>query len=209
MTRELPTVIWDLDGTLVDTLANITNTVNLVRDKFGLDNVGSDIIIEYLNGTSNIKAVDIFGVAEDKLSSARELFGKYYEIECVKDIELYSKVEDTLHILSDKGYKLCVATNGSLKYAQMILEELQIITLFDCIVGSDSVTNPKPAPDMLIKALGDSDISKSVMVGDSPKDIIAAKRANIMPLFANWGYGKIADEVIILNRATDILKVLP
>ncbi len=209
MTRELPTVIWDLDGTLVDTLANITNTVNLVRDKFGLDNVGSDIIIEYLNGTSNIKAVDIFGVAEDKLSSARELFGKYYEIECVKDIELYSKVEDTLHILSDKGYKLCVATNGSLKYAQMILEELQIITLFDCIVGADSVTNPKPAPDMLIKALGDSDISKSVMVGDSPKDIIAAKRANIMPLFANWGYGKIADEVIILNRATDILKVLP
>ncbi len=209
MTGKPYTVIWDLDGTLVDTLANITNTLNLVRDEFGLGSIGSEIVIEYLNGTSNIEALDIFGVAEDKLGNARELFGRYYEVECVKDIELYSKVEDTLHILSDRGYRLCVATNGSLKYAQMILEELKIITLFDFLVGADSVTNPKPAPDMLIKALGNSDTSKSVMVGDSPKDIIAAKRANIMPMFANWGYGKATDEVITLNRATDILKVLP
>ncbi len=177
--KEIRGVIFDLDGTLVDSLEAIrtaflhtVSTLELdidVEKSFGqLMNWPLTTGMEkILPGTDLNEAVKVFRT-------------KYYGI--YKDMTpLKSGIPEVLAYLAGSGVKLTVATNKHAPYARELLEHLAIDGFFEAIIGVGDVTNPKPAPDMVDAALQKMGTTRddTILVGDSQVDIETAKNAKI------------------------------
>jgi len=183
-------IIFDMDGTLIDSGNVITNTINYVRNSLGLSSLTKDIMLEQLNNP-DINSAEFFYGTSKFTDEQTELFTKYYDENCVNDIVLYDGIEDLLIDLKGK-YILSVATNASVQFAKKMLDFLNISQYFQLIVGADMVDTPKPSPDMLVKTLEILNIKKeeAMLVGDSMKDARAAQNANMDFILVNWGFSK-------------------
>jgi len=204
-------VIFDMDGTLVDSSIDITSSVNYVRNHFGLPELDVNSVVNIINGDRDKLAFNLYEV-ETYTPQHRELFETHYIEQCVKNISLYDGIEELLTILKGLGYKLAVATNAFTQFAQKMLCHVNIDHYFDLIVGSCMVKNPKPSPDMLYFIIDKiNEKAKVVMIGDNHTDIYAAKNADIEIIFASWGFGKIDthDSIdLIASTPKDILDYL-
>jgi phosphoglycolate phosphatase len=181
-------IIFDMDGTLIDSGNVITNTVNFVRGHLGLPSMPKEEMLAHMNNP-DINAADFFYGTEAFTDEQTELFTEYYDKHCISDIELYDGIIDMLEETS-KYFSLSVATNASAPFAKKMIEFLKIDKYFDFIIGADCVENPKPHPDMIIETLNKLDKSntKAILVGDSHKDTRAATAANIDSLLVQWGF---------------------
>jgi len=203
-------VIFDLDGTLVDSIENITNSVNFVREKINKRSpVSKEAVINYLNNDSKIKAIELFGANSDNLDREREAFREYYLKHCIDNIDFYPGMRETLDILQSNGIRITIATNGSSIFAKRIIEYLNVTELFQAIFGADN-SNSKPNPDMLLKSMEICSCpnSETIMVGDSIKDMLASNSAECRGLFASWGYGRESLSHSIIETPKDILRFL-
>jgi len=189
-------IIFDMDGTLIDSGNVITNTINFVRKNLGLEYIEKDIMLEQLNNP-DINSAEFFYGTSEFTEEQTKLFTKYYDEHCVKDIRLYGGIEELLKSLK-KDYVLSVATNASQPFAKKMLDFLNISKYFKYIIGADMVKNPKPAPDMILKTLEVLNIKKeeSMLVGDSLKDLRSAKNAKIDFALVSWGFSKEYDDAI-------------
>lgn len=184
-------IIFDMDGTLVDSSIDITASVNYVRSHFGLPELDVNSVVNIINGDRYKLAFNLYEV-ETYTPKHRKLFEEHYLEQCVKNISLYDGIEELLSALKDLGYKLAVATNAFTQFAQKMLSHVNIDHYFDLIVGSCMVKNPKPSPDMIHYIIDKTrEKAKVVMIGDNHTDIYAAKNAEIEIIFADWGFGKI------------------
>jgi phosphoglycolate phosphatase len=187
----LKSVIFDMDGTLLDSSYAMTLSVNHVRDSYGL----APIKKEYLEYIINEPCVDVpmklYGVTK-YTQEHRDRFAKHYLANANLHVKAYTGVYKLLESLYLKGITLSVATNASDFFATNMLEGQDMLKFFSFVVGANNVKNSKPNPDMLyhISKLSNIALNKTVLVGDSVKDEGAAINANIDFLFATWGYGK-------------------
>ena len=183
-------IIFDMDGTLINSGNVITNTINYVRSSLNLDEIPKDVMLEQLNNP-DINSAEFFYGTEEFTPEQTELFTQYYDEHCIKDIELYEGIVSLLENLQ-KDYVLSVATNASESFAKKMLEFLDISKYFKYIIGADMVAKPKPASDMIIKTLNILNVKKeeAILIGDSHKDLRAAKNANIKSILVNWGFSK-------------------
>jgi phosphoglycolate phosphatase len=126
-----------------------------------------------------------------------KLFTKYYDKACIEDVVLFDGIEDAIKSYA-KQYKMYIATNASDNFAYKILENLNILEYFDKIIGANNVKNPKPKPDMLEKILSDYNYDNKdvVLVGDSQKDELSAKNANIKFILVDWSKADTIDKLI-------------
>ena len=187
-----------MDGTLINSGDVITNTINFVRQNIGLENIPKDIMLKQLNNP-DINSSEFFYGTSEFTSEQTELFTKYYDENCTKDIKLYDGIYDLLDKLSKK-YILSVATNASSRFAKQMLKSLDIYKYFKYVIGHDMVQKPKPSAQMILKTLDKLDIKQqnAILIGDSKKDKLAAKNANIKFIFVNWGFTK-DDENAVYN----------
>lgn len=184
-------VIFDLDGTLVDSGDNIVKAVNHTRRTLGLVDVDSDYVLDNIN-KDDINAAQVFYGTTSFLPEQREIFEPFYNEICHQNIALYEGISYFLEQFSSLGYKMGVATNGKTYFANKMLKQLGVEHYFDIVVGSDSVAVSKPDPAMLLKILDFVDFSqesRAIMVGDSIKDVKAAKAIGIPSAVAEWGFG--------------------
>jgi HAD superfamily hydrolase (TIGR01549 family) len=191
-------VIFDLDGTLVDSRKGIVNSINHVRREiYGLPPLDEEVVVRLMNGLKADLAQEFYGV-ETYEERARELFEHHYAGECLHHARCYPGFVPMLERLRDASCRLFVATNAPTHTSELILRNCHIEGFFDDIIGADRVRKPKPEPDMLLHILQKSRASGSWMVGDSLKDVMAAKAAGIAPIFVTWGYSpeKLRDERI-------------
>lgn len=190
----LKSVIFDMDGTLLDSSKAMTISVNHVRKSFGL----APIEKEYLEFIINEPCVDLpmklYDVPE-YTQEHRDKFAKHYLANSNLHVKPYEGAYDLLKSLHVKGITLSIATNAADFFARNMLEAQGMLEFFTYIVGANNVKNSKPNPDMLhhISELSKIPLAHSLLVGDSIKDEGAAKKANIDFLFASWGYGKSSD----------------
>lgn len=178
-------VIFDMDGTLVDSLATYQTAFNNATAKFGLPPVGLRILADKLNDGLNLEEiiVSIFPDRNDPkfVATCRdEVIAAFREITEDKT-PLLPGVEDVLQTLSSKGLKLGIATGRTTPSERVLLwlEKLGIDRFFEAVVTSADVVERKPAPDCIIECarqLGVS-VGECLMVGDSTADIGAAKAA--------------------------------
>jgi len=189
-------IIFDMDGTLINSGDVITNTINYVRANLGLENIPKETMLKQLNNP-DINAAEFFYGTSEFTDAQTELFTKYYDENCVKDISLYDGIYDLLESLKKEGYQLSVATNASSDFAIKMLKSLDIYKFFSYVVGANMVEKPKPKPDMLLKILDELniDVKHSILIGDSLKDTRAAKAINMDAILVNWGFSKHENEI--------------
>lgn len=204
-------VIFDMDGTLIDSRKDITISVNYVRKvNHNLPPLSEEFIVNAINKKERNLAYLFYGTStyEDR---DRELFEKHYHQQCIKHPYLYEGIMDVLHTLKDNGVLMGVATNAPTKFAIRMLEHLEVADLFAKIVGADQA-KPKPDPDMVFQILQvckyDKAEDRAWMVGDNPKDIEVAKRSEIEAIYATWGFQSDVKWPIKAKKPKDILKIV-
>ena len=181
-------IMFDMDGTLINSGFAITNSINYVRENLGLQRLERNYILEKVN-EPHINSAEFFYGTQEFTSEQTKLFEEYYDKHCLSDLVLYDGIAKLIDDL--KGdFKLAVATNANSLYAKRMLDHVGIGNNFSTILGYDSVTKPKPHPEMVNKILNKYDIlnTNAQMIGDSHKDTLAAKGAGVDSVLVNWGF---------------------
>lgn len=189
-------VMFDLDGTLVDSVPDLAWCADRTLEDLGLPLVGEDKTRDYVgNGiyvlVKRILTQQLDGEPEPALyDKALPIFWEYYRNNVSQFSQLYDGVQEALDALKAQGIKLACVTNKAEEFTKTLLAHLNIDTYFEVMVGGDTLEKKKPDPMPLLhiaKTAG-VPIENSLMVGDSRHDIAAARAANMRVVAVPYGY---------------------
>jgi phosphoglycolate phosphatase len=205
-------VIFDMDGTLINSALDITISINYVRAYcYDLSPLSEQYIIDSINAYERNLAHLFYGttVYEER---AKVLFEEHYCKQCTQNVYSYNEIHETLSHLNSSGCLMSVATNAPSMFAHLMLAHLGIAEYFSCILGADNVDHPKPHPEIIEKILEHHDYQNNDdiawMVGDSSKDMEAAKSAGIGTIFAAWGFSDKGEGDFIAYSPRDIKSII-
>ncbi len=187
-------VIFDMDGTLINSSRDITISINYVREKlYSLTTLDEQFVIDAINAHERNLAHLFYEtlVYEER---AKEIFETHYHDQCIQNVHAYEGIVESLGELRASGCLMSVATNAPSQFAKRMLNHLGISEFFGLIIGSDNVDKPKPHPQMIEILLEhhkyDISCDSAWMIGDNSKDMQAAQNANIGTIFAAWGFSR-------------------
>ncbi len=188
MKTKQKSIIFDMDGTLINSGNIIANTINHVRVNSGLKAMEKTYLLQNINNP-HINSAEFFYETNKFTPKHTKLFETYYEKHCVSDIILYDGISELLEKIKDK-FILTIATNASTVFAIQMTKHLNINHYFKDIIGADKVKQAKPHPDMLNVLINKHNFDKNstILVGDSHKDIMSANSAGIDSVLVNWGF---------------------
>jgi phosphoglycolate phosphatase len=169
--------IFDLDGTLVDSVGQIGYSINLARNDFGYKELPAERI-EELVGLPIQSLFSDLPLDNDKIDSIIIHFRKILEMEVNRENTIFPGVEQLLTDLRSKGLKLAIATSKPTYLAKLVVKNSPLNNLFDVIRGTDGFP-AKPNPTCILMAMEELGILNAIMVGDRVEDILAAKAAGI------------------------------
>ena len=192
-------LIFDFDGTLIDSVPDLADATNAMLTTFGKDTYSLDTIRNWVgNGSRMLVERALVGkieVLEGALTQAEAdhaeqvFFDAYKNISGSKTIA-YPDVDTGLRTLQAAGFKLALVTNKPIRFVPKILQSFGWQDLFSEVLGGDSLPVKKPDPTPLLhvcEALGIS-TDKAIMIGDSRNDILAGQNANMDTLGLSYGY---------------------
>ena len=188
-------IIFDLDGTLVDTAPDLSSALNYCLTSAGLQTI-DPVKVKSLVGQGVIALLEKGLALQDTTNSVdpkslHSVFLDYYSEHIADDSKTYAGCTDLLDHLKEMNISLAVCTNKPIKLANSLLEALEIHHYFDAICGGDSFAFKKPDPRHLTETaelIGGS--ASLVMVGDSIHDVDAAHAANIPVIGVSYGYSQ-------------------
>ena len=176
-------ILWDLDGTLLDTLEDLMDGVNYALDRFGLPPRTYGEIRQFVgNGAANLVSRAVEGRADDQ--AVLEVFRPYYNAHCQVKTRAYPGIPRALMELGRK-YPMAIVSNKPDSAVKPLCEEY-----FSGIyaLGERAGCPRKPAPDMVFRAMADIGVDTCIYVGDSEVDIATAKNAGVKCLSVLWGF---------------------
>ncbi|MCM1157207.1 MAG: HAD-IA family hydrolase [Clostridium sp.] len=184
-------VIFDMDGTILDTLEDLADAMNTVLRKFGYPEHSVEEIRRFVgNGIRKLveRAVPE-GISVDTLEEMYGKFMEYYQEHCADKTKAYDGIPELLNTLRKAGCKTAVVSNK----ADAAVKELcrqYFDGCFDFAVGERSGILKKPAPDSVNEVLRQLDVEagKAVYIGDSEVDIATAENAGIDSIIVSWGF---------------------
>ena len=193
-------LIFDMDGTLLDSSKSITQSINFVRNEIGLPPFRVEEVVKLINEPDS-DLPRLFYEDKRPYSECRAIFEKHYIHNCIKDMDIFDGIKDMLEKLVSE-YKLSVLTNAYGNFARKMLKHLSIDNYFEEIIGSDDINARKPDPKGIHYLLKKYNIPKnsSIFIGDSLKDEECAKNAGIKYIFVDWGFGKSKNPDLILSK---------
>ena len=187
-------VVFDLDGTLVDTVADIASATNETLAEFGAKPLSLAIVMRMIgDGSPKLmeRALAASGLSLD-LPSVMPRFMEHYNAHATRLVKAYPGVIDTLGQLDKAGYRLGVCTNKPAAATRLVLEACALARFFPVTIGGDSLPQRKPQPEPLLAAIAGlgGTAGEAVMVGDSTTDLATAEAAGIPALILPSGYGQ-------------------
>jgi phosphoglycolate phosphatase len=197
-------VIFDLDGTLIDSLPDIATAVNHVLQGRGVLPLPPREVEAMIGDGAKI-LLDRAFAARGAQASAEDMatFMAWYTVHGADETRPYPGIEDALAALQGAGHPLGVCTNKPEVAAREILASLNLDRYFDVVTGGDSTPYRKPDPRHLAATLAALGAQEAVMVGDHFNDMAAAKGCGIPGIFAAWGYGA-ADSPYVAQNALEL-----
>ena len=187
-----PTLLLDLDGTLVDSVPDIAAALNRTLAARGLaPYTDRETAAMVGDGSDRLLARAFAGRAATPDPQALPDLVTDYAANATVATKLFPGVPDMLATLHSRGWLLALCTNKLEAPARILLAELGILPLFAAIGGADTVPARKPdrAHLLVTLAAAGGDVSRAVMLGDHANDVLAARAAGIPAIFAGWGYG--------------------
>ncbi len=182
-------IIFDMDGTLVNSSITIANAINYVRKNLGFEAMEREKILRMVNDHT-LNPAKTFYHADAFDADHERWFSEYYSKNHDKELELYSGISELLKKLKEQGHALAVATNAYRGSTIESLSYLEIHSYFDAIACYDDVKKGKPYPDMLHKILDELEYTNenSIFIGDGSRDEMASKSAKIPYIMVDWGF---------------------
>lgn len=199
-------IVWDLDGTLLNTIDDLANSVNFALSKYNLPNkTVAEVKKAVGNGVNKLIARCLEGGRNNPhFTQVLESFKEHYSKNSAVKTAPYPEIRETLKELKTRGYKLAVVSN---KFESAVAELCQkyFPNIFDVIIGETPQIKRKPAPDMLFAALKllQTQPQEIYFIGDSEVDVQTAQNAEIKCLSALWGFR--SKDLLLANGATDFL----
>ena len=185
------TIIFDLDGTLLNTLDDLHDSVNYALEKNALGLRSLDEIRRFVgNGVRKlIKRAVPEGTDNEMYEADYADYERHYDKNCRNKTAPYDGVTDLLAALKERGLKLAIVSN-KIDFAVQNLRKEFFADVVEVAVGDSDDTENKPAPDMVFKALRalGSDGKKAIYVGDSEVDMKTAENAGMECISVSWGF---------------------
>jgi len=185
-----PVLIFDLDGTLADSKADLAASVNYVRGTYGLPVLPDEQIAAFIGNGAQQLIRRALGpdVSEVELQSALKSFLHYYRQHMLDRTVLYPGVRETLDRLQD--FKLAVLTNKPLYFSCSMRDGWGIYRYFSAVYGGNSFVNKKPDPVGIFQILSDTRARResSWMIGDSSVDVRTGRNAGVRTCGVTYGY---------------------
>ena len=201
-----PTIVFDLDGTLVDTAPDLIDTLNVVFAREGLPPVPYDTARKLIG--SGARMMIARGIeAEGRVLATADLerlfddFIVYYTAHIADRSQPFPGLTQALDVLAGRGYRFAVCTNKLERLSVLLLEKLELLDRFAVVCGQDTFGTQKPDPEVLrrtIAAAGGT-VQHAIMVGDSLTDIRTARAATVPVIAVDFGYS----EAPVPNYAPD------
>ena len=187
-------VVFDPDGTLVDSFDDLAGAVNAALAHFGCRELSPAIVRNFVgNGARSLVERSLgASVGRDGDADVEEVLGRFeaeYAAGCLHSTHLYPGVEGLLRELGRKGFRLAVLTNKPRLFSEKILEGLGVLDLFYRVVGGDDFPVRKPDPcglRVIAEEIGHPP-SSGVLVGDSEVDLQTAQAAGMPFVGVTWG----------------------
>jgi phosphoglycolate phosphatase len=203
-----PIVVFDLDGTLVDTAPDLINALNYVLDREGLPAVPLDKARNMI-GQGARKLIERGLELEGREASVADItrltgdFIDHYAAHIADESRPFEGLEAAMNELSGLGYRFAVCTNKLEWLSRLLIEKLDLTARFDAICGADTFGVSKPDPVILQQtvARAGGSMASAIMVGDAGPDIGVARRAGIPVIGVEFGY----TDVPIADLKPDLL----
>ncbi|KES13344.1 putative phosphatase [Snodgrassella alvi SCGC AB-598-P14] len=211
--NDIHAIAFDLDGTLVDSIADLCAAANHMRAELGLSPLPESELTTYVgDGLSSLVHRALSGdrdglVDETIWTQGFTAFISYYRTHLSVHTRPYPEVETALALFRARGLPLAVITNKNEILAVELLCELGLADSFSLVVGGDTLAEKKPSPMPLLhtaEVLG-VPIGNLLMVGDSANDILAAKAAGALSCGVTWGYADMAQLAKNTQTKPDII----
>lgn len=201
----IDTVLFDLDGTLTDTLADLKNSVNFALNRFGFSERSADEIRSFVgNGVKKLVYRSVPENTDDEAAEkCLEIFKEHYKNNSRVETKPYDGIVELLEELKKRNVKTAVVTNKMHEAAAEIVEFF-FGGLIDITIGQIEEVIPKPAPDMIYLALEKLGSSKenAVYIGDSEVDCITARNSGIPCIGVTWGF---RDREVLKKNGADLI----
>ena len=201
--------IFDLDGTLLDTLDDLADSVNYIMNQFGYPERSLAEVRRFVgNGIRKLLERSApEGISSEEIDRIFEQFKVYYGEHCADKTKPYKGIMELLQQLKQQGIKLAVVSNKA-DYAVKALCEQYFPGYFDEAVGERTGIARKPAPDTVNEVLKNlqADKSQAVYIGDSEVDVQTAQNAELDCIAVDWGF---RDAEVLKNAGAEVIVSTP
>ena len=197
--------IFDMDGTILNTLEDLTDSVNYALKRAGFP-VHSIENVRCFVGNGIKKLIERAvpnGATPEQIEAVYKDFREFYTIHCADKTKPYDGILELLQTLHENGCKTAVVSNKA-DFAVQELCKQYFDELFDYAIGEKKELNKKPAPDAVNLILQELQVDKSraVYIGDSEVDLATARNAKLPCIAVNWGF---RDEELLIENGANII----
>jgi phosphoglycolate phosphatase len=216
-------VLFDLDGTLIDTVPDLADAIDSMQSELGLPLRGEAKVrtwvgngIERLVKRALTDGDDSTEPAPDLYAHALSIFMDHYAARPYGRSKFYPGVTECLEHLQQAGYRLACVTNKRSRFTDLLLRAVGIHDLFELVISGDTLARRKPDPLPLLHASQHFDVGpeRALMVGDSLNDVRAARAAGMQVLCVSYGYNCGRDiredqPDLIVDSLAELIELLP
>ncbi|HYE81716.1 MAG TPA: HAD family hydrolase [Clostridia bacterium] len=214
--KKYDTIIFDLDGTLLNTLEDLTDSVNYALALYGFPNRRMEEVRSFVgNGVANLMGLSIAGGSDNPYyEKCLADFRRHYSGNLQNKTGPYGGIMELLEKLSEAGYKLAIVSN---KFDKAVkgLSEFYFGEYIKVAIGESEDVSRKPAPDTVLKALEElgSNADKAVYVGDSEVDARTAGNSGTMFVGVTWGFRdrevlELEGADYIIDKPEELLRII-
>ncbi|MEG0961953.1 MAG: HAD-IA family hydrolase [Lachnospiraceae bacterium] len=192
------TILFDLDGTLVNTGRGITRCVKSVLTTYGIQEENQEKIETFIGPPLRDSFQREYGFSLEKAAEAAEIFQKKYHEGAIFECELYPQIKETLQYLKEQGYRIAVASSKTESSCKQLMEHFEIANYFEIIGGATQdgkISTKIQVLQYVMDTLKITNKEELVLIGDTKYDAAGAKAAGIDCIGITYGFGKDPEEL--------------